>query len=104
MPQYLKRKLRQAYPHLTHKDADLVERGLRQFFLACRRSPRRFIAMPSRAVDSMWHEFILHTQAYRDWCQFALGRFLHHTPAEALECERDAQRWTSQGLVLGLQR
>ena len=25
MPQYLKRKLRQAYPHLTHKDADLVE-------------------------------------------------------------------------------
>ena len=84
MPQYLKRKLRQAYPHLTHKDADLVERGLRQFFLACHRSPRQFIAMPSRVVDSMWHEFILHTQAYRDWCQLALGRFLHHTPAEAL--------------------
>ena len=24
------------------------------------------------------------TQAYRDWCEVALGHFLHHTPAEAL--------------------
>jgi hypothetical protein len=90
LPQFLKRKLREAYPHLSGKDADLVERGLRQFFLACARSGRRFVAMPSRAVDAMWHEFILHTRAYRDWCDLALGRFLHHTPAEALGA--DAQR------------
>jgi len=84
LPQFLKRKLCERYPRLSRKDAELVERGLRQFFMACNRSPRRFVAMPSRAVDSMWHEFILHTQAYRDWCDLALGRFLHHTPAEAL--------------------
>ena len=30
IPQYLKRKLRETYPHLTGKDCDLVERGLRQ--------------------------------------------------------------------------
>jgi hypothetical protein len=84
LPQFLKRKLREGYPHLDGKDADLVERGLRQFFLACLRSNGRFVAMPSRAVDAMWHEFILHTRAYRDWCELALGRFLHHTPAEAL--------------------
>lgn len=40
--------------------------------------------MPSRAVDAMWHEFILHTRAYRDWCELTLGWFLHHTPAEVL--------------------
>ena len=40
--------------------------------------------MPSRVVDAMWHEFILHTRSYRDWCELALGRFLHHTPAEVL--------------------
>jgi hypothetical protein len=84
IPQFLKRKLRQTYPHLTGKDCDLVERGLRQFFLASLRSNGRFVAMPSRAVDAMWHEFILHTRGYRDWCDLALGRFLHHTPAEAL--------------------
>ena len=90
LPQFLKRKLREAYPHLTQKDAELVERGLRQFFMACNRSQGRFVAMPSRVVDALWHEFILHTQAYRDWCALALGRFLHHTPAEALGAQ--AQR------------
>src|SRR4051812_36668107 len=42
LPQFLKRKLRQAYPQLSQKDADLVERGLRQFFLACNRSGGKF--------------------------------------------------------------
>lgn len=84
LPQFLKRKLREAYPHLSQKDAELVERGLRQFFMACGRSKRQFVSMPSRAVDAMWHEFILHTAAYKEWCATALGFFLHHTPAEAL--------------------
>lgn len=84
LPQFLKRKLRETYPHLSGKDCELVERGLRQFFYACLRSERKFVAMPSRAVDAMWHEFILHTRAYREWCELTLGWFLHHTPAEAL--------------------
>lgn len=84
LPAVLRRKLLAAYPGMSFKDADLVERGLRQFFLACLRSRGAFVAMPSRAVDAMWHEFILHTQAYRAWCDVALGHFLHHTPAEVL--------------------
>ena len=84
LPQFLKRKLRETYPQLSGKDCDLVERGLRQFFLACLRSKKQFVAMPSQAVDAMWHEFILHTRAYNDWCELTLGWFLHHTPAEAL--------------------
>lgn len=84
LPQFLKRKLRDAYPHLNQKEAELVERGLRQFFIACLRSRKKFVAMPSQAVDVLWHEFILHTKAYQRWCQGGLGFFLHHTPAEAL--------------------
>ena len=84
LPLFLKRKLRDTYPHLNSKDCDLVERGLRQFFLACLRSNKGFVAMPSRVVDALWHEFILHTRAYQDWCQLTLGWFLHHTPAQAL--------------------
>ena len=84
LPQFLKRKVRQIYPYLSGKDLDLVERGLRQFFLSCFRSNKKFVAMPSRVVDAMWHEFILHTKGYKDWCSIALGWFLHHTPAEAL--------------------
>ncbi len=40
--------------------------------------------MPSRVVDAMWHEFILHTRAYGEWCDLTVGRFVHHTPALAL--------------------
>ncbi|MGH8847292.1 MAG: glycine-rich domain-containing protein [Polaromonas sp.] len=84
LPQFLKRKLRDAYPHLSVRDTELVERGLRQFFLACQRSRKKFVAMPSRVVDSMWHEFILHTSAYREWCDLVIGRFIDHVPAEVL--------------------
>lgn len=84
LPRILQRKLRETYPQLSPRDCELVERGLRQFFLACLRSKRQFVAMPSQAADALWHEFILHTQAYKGWCQHALGFFLHHTPAQAL--------------------
>ena len=79
LPRFLQRKLREAYPQLSAKDGELVERGLRQFFLACLRS-RQFVAMPSQAVDVLWHEFILHTQAYQRWCAHALGRRRHDFP------------------------
>jgi hypothetical protein len=89
LPQFLKRKLRETYPSFSSKDCELVERGLRQYFMACNRSSGKFVAMPSKAVDAMWHEFILHTKAYEAWCALTLGRFLHHTPAEALGRKAD---------------
>ncbi len=33
-----------------------------------------------RSIDNMWHEFILHTQAYMDFCQQYFGHYLHHLP------------------------
>lgn len=84
IPQFLKTKLRQIYPHLSGAEADVAEQGLRDFFTACLHSKKRFMAMPSQAVDVLWHEFILHTKAYEQWCDQALGYFLHHTPAQAL--------------------
>ncbi|MEO8390962.1 hypothetical protein [Polaromonas sp.] len=84
LPQFLRQKLLASYPQLSLRDAELVERGLRQFFIACQRSNKRFVAMPSQVVDSMWHEFILHTSAYRQWCDLVIGRFIDHVPAEVL--------------------
>jgi hypothetical protein len=83
LPASIKTKLRETYLHLSAQEADLAEQGLRDFFLASLQS-KHFMAMPSQAVDVIWHEFILHTKAYQLWCDQALGYFLHHTPAEAL--------------------
>jgi hypothetical protein len=89
-PPHLTSKLRAQYPQLSVGDADLVLRGLRQFFVAYLRSGRQFVAMPSQVVDLAWHEFILHTHAYQLWCDAAFGKLLHHTPAAVLG--RDPKR------------
>lgn len=84
LPPFLLDKLRDLYPQLQPRDTELVVRGLRQFFMAHLRSNRAFVGMPSKLVDAAWHEFILHTQAYQQWCRYAFGGMLHHTPAEVL--------------------
>lgn len=90
VPRYLGAKLCAQYPQLTARDADLVLRGLRQFFLAYSRANQQFVGMPSKVVDAAWHEFILHTRGYAAWCDTSFGRLLHHTPAEMLG--RDPKR------------
>ncbi|MGH8049502.1 MAG: glycine-rich domain-containing protein [Arenimonas sp.] len=40
--------------------------------------------MPSQVTDDLWHEFILYTRSYEQFCGKAFGRFMHHTPAVVL--------------------
>jgi hypothetical protein len=49
--------------------------------------PRGFPTFPAQApLDIYWHEFILDTRAYLDFCSAHLGGFLHHCPTpEGLE-------------------
>ena len=35
---------------------------------------------PSYLVDLAWHEFILCTKYYHQFCSNKFGRFIHHTP------------------------
>ena len=83
-PSFLRAKLQAAYPQLDDAAARDVERALRQFFAASAQARGRFVAMPSKVVDALWHEFILHTRGYEAFCRKAFGGMLHHTPAEAL--------------------
>lgn len=81
-------RLRKRRPGLTQKDCQLVAHALRQFFLAYAMSGRKFVSMPSQVVDDLWHEFILYTRHYKDFCRKAFGGFLHHTPAVVLGSDR----------------
>lgn len=95
-PAFLKQKLLRAHPQLSESAARDVERGLRQFFDASARAQGRFVAMPSRVVDTLWHEFILHTRGYEAFCRQAFGRMLHHTPAEALPAASNTRATTQR--------
>lgn len=87
----IKRKVQERYPHLTAAQVERVFDGLRDYFHICNQAGRRMVSMPSQAVDVAWHEFILFTRAYQAFCDRALGRFLHHTPTEAMQTPTLAQ-------------
>lgn len=80
-PQGVFESLKRKYPHLDFKDCQLASRALRQYFLAHLKSGRKYVSMPSQAVDEVWHDFILNTKEYARFCKSAFGQFMHHTPA-----------------------
>jgi len=91
-PPAIDRRLAAKRPQLTNDQRELVLRALRDWFWMCGRAGHgRMVSMPSQAVDDAWHEFILFTRIYQSFCRNALGRFLHHTPAEAMSAPTSAQ-------------
>lgn len=39
-----------------------------------------FMPRSMREVDEMWHEFILFTKDYTDFCMHYFGEYIHHLP------------------------
>jgi hypothetical protein len=84
LPQGLFKKLQEKRPGLDSRYHSLVAQALRQFFLCHLKSGRKFVSMPSQVVDDLWHEFILYTRNYQQFCSKAFGGYMHHTPAVTL--------------------
>ncbi|MBL7000674.1 MAG: hypothetical protein ISR73_12480 [Gammaproteobacteria bacterium] len=103
-PQAIARKVMEKYPHLSEHQAALVMDGLRAYFHISNRAGKNMLSMPSQVVDVAWHEFILFTREYDHFCRRALGRFLHHTPAEAMLSPTRAQVGIKTTWVLCCQR
>ncbi|HET8813758.1 MAG TPA: hypothetical protein VFM51_02240 [Solirubrobacterales bacterium] len=83
-PSYISRRVRKRLPPIEESDWPLVEQGMREWFICCAWRGRAVLGMPSRAVDEAWHEFILDSIAYMQFCEQAFGDYLHHTPDEAM--------------------
>lgn len=104
-PRTLQVRLQERYPHLQKQDIDDILQGLKVYFHLCNKAgKRRMVSMPSQAVDVAWHEFILFTRQYQQFCQQALGRFLHHVPAEAMKTPTQAQDGIKVAWRLSCQR
>lgn len=87
IPDSVGKKIQKVYPHLNQYDLNIVFQGLRDFFLLCHTAQNRMVSMPSKVVDTAWHEFILFTSDYRVFCHDAFGKYLDHTPAEGMTDE-----------------
>ena len=84
-------RLAKKRPELNSRQRQAVFQALAEYFHLCRMAGRRMVSMPSQVVDDAWHEFILFTRNYESFCQKALGRFLHHVPAESMASPTQAQ-------------
>lgn len=80
----LKSKFAKTREHLSSEQQEMVFNALKDYFLICYQADKKMVSMPSQIVDEAWHEFILFTQDYADFCSQFFDRFLHHTPAEAM--------------------
>lgn len=87
---FLDRRMAARRPELSAEQRAEVFAALRDYFTLCNQAGRRMLAMPSQAADDAWHEFILFTRHYDKFCRAAFGRFLHHTPAEAMSSPTQA--------------
>jgi hypothetical protein len=87
---FLDKRLAVRRPELSAEQRVAVFTALDDYFQLCRKAGRRMVAMPSQAADDAWHEFILFTRHYDKFCRHAFGRFLHHTPAEAMSSPTQA--------------
>ncbi len=54
---------------------------------------------PTKDVDEVWHQHILHTRLYEEHCQMIYGKMLHHQPFASSEDKQESK--TSQLSDLG---
>ena len=90
-PEVIRSKLKEQYPSLSDEQVASVLLALKSYFRMSHVGKMNMVAMPSKIVDVAWHEFILFTKSYQQFCSKAFGNFLHHTPTEAMKTKTTAQ-------------
>lgn len=70
-------------------EADQIITDTISFLTVCAANPHQQFR-PSEQVDLGWHQFILNTHDYAEFCDRVAGRFIHHVPDEFTTPERRA--------------
>lgn len=83
---------------LSLKEADRRAGLYRQYMALNLMYPHEPI-VPTREIDSMWHQHILDTRKYAEDCEQLYGFFLHHFPYFGLRGVEDEKNWVNQGQI-----
>jgi hypothetical protein len=70
---------------LPSRDSKTIEMNkciteYRKFMFVCAKYPNTNFGMAG-TVDMVWHEHILHTKDYMDFCNNICGTYVHHEPS-----------------------
>lgn len=69
----------QIYP-IEREEAKALFDDIKMFLWACAQTDTSLA--PTTIIDKMWHNFILFTPAYAQFCNRYFGYFIHHHPAD----------------------
>lgn len=72
-------RFEQLYPNVSIRERRLIEQGFKDY-LALHALHRYAYAMPSHAVDALWHVMLEFPVEYQQLCQHTIGRPLTHEP------------------------
>lgn len=74
-------KVIEARALLAHPDSyELLFRELKRFLYLAANSPCPLPMLHSE-IDDLWHQFILFTKQYREFCAQFFGRYIDHSPS-----------------------
>lgn len=80
-------------PELVQTLSAVVE-DYKSFIRLIVECPNANLAVPSKAVDALWHSHILHTRNYAQFCRLLGVDFIHHSPHSATTSQ--AEKATSR--------
>lgn len=79
---------------VSHADAEEVFLETKRWLWLCATHPS--LALPlfseARAIDEMWHTFLLFSRDYAAFCEEHFGAFVHHCP----RTKRDQDAWNAR--------
>ncbi|WP_133295630.1 hypothetical protein [Burkholderia reimsis] len=64
--------------NVSHEEAAEHERELRRFLTLCALGGAKARYGIGKPIDDLWHDFILFTKTYTDFCQSVAGKYIHH--------------------------
>ncbi|WP_051250358.1 hypothetical protein [Paenibacillus harenae] len=79
-------------PKMSDKEWDWTWFELKRYFLMC--GILRGVPMYSRQADALWHEFLMFTREYEQFCTRFCGEMIHHAPhAPGVQPSLDERAW-----------
>lgn len=73
----------------TQEDAGLLFADTKRFLFLSHVSKESL--SPTKMIDEGWHNFILYTIDYANFCQANFGHFIHHIPTNPLSIKKPAK-------------
>jgi hypothetical protein len=85
---FLTEKLLKARIAPTSGEAEALFLEAKKYLVLAQSDDTKIWQMHSLRVDEAWHQFILFTAQYADFCERFFGRYIHHSPSNAPKAEK----------------